>query len=377
MIDSIKYLQEGVVFLKTLLREKSRWRARTIVTDERNLVYYGYPSLSTSCDVSSGGVVKTQDLITVFPNTTKNPNILYLISSALPPYAPRMAQIARKAGAKVVLNQNGVAYPAWHGAGWERTNRFMSEVLGQADYVFYQSEFCKRGADQFLQKYDGKSEVLYNPVNTEYFFPPTSKPAMDPVKLLIAGSHTHFYRVKCAVDTLKHLRDDGINTKLEIAGRYCWNSDLGSATTELLHYITHKSLTEHVILSGPYTQEEGRDVFRRSHVLVHTKYNDPCPRLVVEGMASGLPVVYSASGGTPELVGSEAGVGIPAPVDLERDHPPAPDQLAEGVKLILRSYEHYSRAARNRAVDNFDSQPWLSRHGQIFSQLTKGTHNEE
>lgn len=139
-------------------------------------VFYGYDSLPTSEDVASGGIVKTQDLQKKFPNTPDSPNILYLISSALPSYAPRMAQWAKQAGAKVVLNQNGVAYPAWHGAGWETTNKFMREVLQYADYVFYQSNFCKLGADRFLGLRENNYEILYNPVDTLFFHPAESPP---------------------------------------------------------------------------------------------------------------------------------------------------------------------------------------------------------
>ncbi|HWH06801.1 MAG TPA: hypothetical protein VNT23_10265, partial [Gaiellaceae bacterium] len=32
--------------------------------------------------------------------------------------------------------------------------------------------------------------------------------------------------------------------------------------------------------------------------LLHTKVNDPCPNVVLEALASGLPVVHPASGGT-------------------------------------------------------------------------------
>ena len=69
-------------------------------------------------------------------------------------------------------------------------------------------------------------------------------------------------------------------------------------------------------------------------ILLHTKYNDPCPTVVLEAMACGLPVVYSASGGTPELVGDDAGIGVDAPLDWEHDHPPAPEALAEAVLVV-------------------------------------------
>jgi glycosyltransferase involved in cell wall biosynthesis len=91
---------------------------------------------------------------------------------------------------------------------------------------------------------------------------------------------------------------------------------------------------------------------------------------VLEAMACGLPVVYSASGGTPELVGPDAGVGIYAPLDWDRDHPPDPCELARAVVNVSRDLDARSAAARERSL-RFDADAWLERHREIFEKLTQ------
>jgi glycosyltransferase involved in cell wall biosynthesis len=92
---------------------------------------------------------------------------------------------------------------------------------------------------------------------------------------------------------------------------------------------------------------------------------------VIEAMACGLPVVYPASGGTVELVGDEAGIGVPHPESWDRDEPPSPDALADAAKRVLADLPAYSAAARNRAVERFSLQPWLERHAQLFAELAR------
>ena len=90
-----------------------------------------------------------------------------------------------------------------------------------------------------------------------------------------------------------------------------------------------------VTFVGRYTQREAPEIFRRAHLLLHTKVNDPCPTVVLEAMACGLPVVYPASGGTVELVGDEAGSACRTRTRFERDEPPAPEALADAVDRVL------------------------------------------
>jgi hypothetical protein len=79
--------------------------------------------------------------------------------------------------------------------------------------------------------------------------------------------------------------------------------------------------------------------------------------------------VYSRSGGVPELVGDDAGHGVDAPLDWERDIPPAPDALAAGVMTMLEDLPRRAAAARERAVGRFDVRHWLARHAVVLQDL--------
>jgi glycosyltransferase involved in cell wall biosynthesis len=124
-----------------------------------------------------------------------------------------------------------------------------------------------------------------------------------------------------------------------------------------------------VEFTGPYTQADAPAIFRRADVVVHTKYNDPCPTVVLEGMATGCPVVYSASGGVPELVGEDAGIGIPAPQNWDVDIPPDHEAVADAIHRVWRDLDRRAGAARARVVELFDVRRWLARHQMVFAAL--------
>jgi glycosyltransferase involved in cell wall biosynthesis len=274
---------------------------------------------------------------------------------------------ARRKGAKLILNQNGVAYYGWHGPGWEKANKPMAEILHQADYVFFQSKFCKMSADRFLGERKSPFEILCNPVDTKVFKPTSVH--REGAKLLLAGSHHNFYRVRTAIEAMSYLVKDVPDACLTIAGRYMWKPKQEEALAEAKDLADELGVAQRVDLRGEYSQAEAVLLMQQSHILLHTKYNDPCPRLVVEAMSCGLPIVYSHSGGVPELVGEDAGVGVSAPLDWEQDHPPDPQELARAVVDVVSDHKRFSKAARARAVARFDVRPWLERHRIVFESL--------
>jgi glycosyltransferase involved in cell wall biosynthesis len=310
----------------------------------------------------AGGTAKFERLDRRFPNSPEDFTLLYLGSTWLPRDLRALLWLAQRRGIPIVLNQNGVGYPGWAGPHTEEFNRPLRRVLAAAQHVLYQSEFCKRSADAFLGPPAGRWEVLYNAVDVDHFTPAARQPERGPV-LLLGGDQTQAYRLVLGLKTLAALLPQHPEARLLVTGR------LVSPAEPLIQDL---GLDGHVELLGPYSQRDAPDVFRRAHVLLHTKVNDPCPSLVIEAMACGLPVVYPRSGGVPELVGDEAGVGVPHPDTWERDQPPEPEALAVAVSAVLDDLARLGAAARRRAVERFALGPWLDRHAALFGELLRG-----
>jgi glycosyltransferase involved in cell wall biosynthesis len=338
-------------------RAARRW-ARLLVqrsVPSKLRVFYGHDEVPAPGQAVAGGSGKFQRLAQRFPNSPTDFSLLYLGSTWLPRDLRPLLWLARRRDVPVVVNQSGVAYPGWAGADTERINDQFRRALLAADHVLYQSEFCKRSADEWLGTPRGTWEVLYNAVDVEHFAPEGTPPPDEPV-LLLGGDQTQEYRLEVALRTLAQLPE----ARLIVTGR------LVSDPQPLLGALGIGSRVE---FAGRYPQSEAPALFRRAHLLLHTKVMDPCPTAVIEAMACGLPVVYAASGGTVELVGDEAGIGAPHPQTWERDEPPQPEALADAVRKVLADRERYADAARRRAVERFALGPWLDRHEELFRDV--------
>jgi glycosyltransferase involved in cell wall biosynthesis len=257
------------------------------------------------------------------------------------------------------VNQDGVGYPGWAGDRTEEVNRPLREALLAADHVLYQSEFSKRSSDHFLGQARGTWEVLPNAVDVARFVPAEAPPPGGPV-LLLGGDQTQAYRLELALRTLGALVSRHPEASMLVTGR------LVSPIEPLLEEL---GLTGRVQVLGEYAQRDAPGIFRHAHLLLHTKVNDPCPTLVLEAMASGVPVVYPASGGTVELVGDVAGIGVPHADTWEKDEPPSAEALADAAERVLSEHATYAAAARARAVERFALVPWLDRHAELFAEL--------
>ena len=314
-----------------------------------------------------GGAVKLIHLRDAYAWDERTFNLLYLVSSAPPTFAEDLLNRCKKLSIPLVWNQNGVAYPAWAGKDTKRYNGPMRRFRAKAEYVIYQSAFCRDSAEFFLGHSGAASEILFNPVDLRKFHPAADPLPASPLGLLTLGTHGYPERVLSTIRCVRALKDSGIDCSLTIAGRLGWPG--GSSDTH--REIAKLDLGNAVAVMPTFTQDEAAELYRRHHVLLHSKYLDPCPTVVIEALACGLPVVGSASGGLPEMVPPSCGTLIPATLSWEKLITPTGEQLAAAVESLVPRLRETALAARSHAEANFDGEKWVERHASIFRSILK------
>ena len=118
---------------------------------------------------------------------------------------------------------------------------------------------------------------------------------------------------------------------------------------------------------GVYESPQGRiDFLRKIDVLVLPSYTEGTPNSIVEAMSRGLPVIASAVGGIPDMLGKDAGLLVPVG-DAKA--------LADAMLLLAGDPElraRMGRAARERYERMFSPEVVLPRLLQTYEDLIAG-----
>jgi glycosyltransferase involved in cell wall biosynthesis len=139
---------------------------------------------------------------------------------------------------------------------------------------------------------------LPNVVDTDWF-QPAKDPAREPLTLIAVGRLVKEKRLDRFISMLARLRTDHrLNVRGLIVGPGCQDEDLGA---ELEHQARQLGLFPGgVQFRGGIS--DTKSVYREAAVCVLTSDYEGTPNVLLEAMASGLPVVASNVGGVPGIV---------------------------------------------------------------------------
>ena len=137
----------------------------------------------------------------------------------------------------------------------------------------------------------------------------------------------------------------------------------------LISEVDKLNIRNFITFLGPYSQKDAPIIYQKVDAYITMTFQDNCPSAVIEAMACGLPILYSSSGGIPELVGENSGVGLKVNEDWEKINIPTKKQICEGFFQIIERRKLMSDCARNRAVELFDFNYWIKRHEEVFEEF--------
>ena len=233
-----------------------------------------------------------------------------------------------------------------------------------ADRVATQTEMNRRSLCLLAPWLRRKIVIVRNGVDMTRFLPPERGVDRRTFRFLVVGT---VYRVKNPIrliEAAKILRDEGPRP-FEVR----WVGPTSRAGEETEEYRTAMALVERhgladvVSFTGPAARVE--EEYRRADCLIHVSLQEGMPNAVVEGMASGLPVVVSRTSDLPLLV-SEAQNGF-----ICDGYRPRAIALAMRRIMGLGKEERLSMGERSRklALDWFSKRRFLDEYEKMYLQL--------
>jgi len=238
-------------------------------------------------------------------------------------------------------------------------NFFIILNLHMQNGIVYQSIYSKKTFEKFfpkLRKIDTLTTVIYNGIDLKKFTFQMRNKSADGINLVTTGRLVGRKRIHQLVDVLYYVCKQFPKSKLYIFGQQ--REDLVNL---IMRRAKELGVVDNVMLMGKVHPERLRLYYLNMDIMVHPAWIDYCPNAVIEGMASGLPVVCPSIGGTPELVGpagkiirEEYDIGFKEIENVHKIPMINAEEYANAIIEVYEDLEEYSLLARKRAEEKFD-----------------------
>lgn len=231
--------------------------------------------------------------------------------------------------------------------------RFRSRFVKAANVITSVSEFTGRWIEEAYSLPRDTVRPIHNGVDIQSFTPATSRQEGLPVINFVGRTG-----IEKAPDLLLkaavRLAQSTNEFVVQILGSNHWHKfehDAYQAQLDQLAGELERAGVE-VRRPGHITRKALPEALRQADIhVVPSRWDEPCALTLFEGMASGLPVVASRTGGTPEVIGDAGFL-------FERD---SVEGLAGHLKALVFSRElraEYAARARARAEQFTWSRTW-------------------
>ena len=277
------------------------WRVpkHAVRSEVGNYVVHTFESLTWSERVAHGGLVyEARRMLEVAREIEATRGPFDVVHAHVTHPAGFVAeQLARWLDVPLVVTEQMSPFPfddMYDGNGRPRPD--VMSAIEAATRVTAVSRAHARSIEKFTSR---RIDVMSNFIDETRFAPGVRKPS-SPYEFLSVGHLTEQKGFDVLLRAMRILLDRGLAVRLSIVGKGLLERELKALATQL-------QLDDHVVWRGAPDRATMPDVYRSVDAFVLASRHESFGIVVIEALASGLPVVATECGGPEETVVPECG----------------------------------------------------------------------
>lgn len=248
-------------------------------------------------------------------------------------------------------------------------NRVNRKLIHISDRVVFQSKLSTTMHKTFVGVLPDKYEIIMNGISIDDFTPNGDKQQFSgyPAILISASLYRPHKRLQSAINFVNYASRIYPNVKLHI---------LGEPDPIVKSYISHMDMSR-CVLHGRVPVVNLPTYYRSADVMLSLALFDPCPNVVTEALACGLPVITPLQSGASELIGGAlTGLCVDEKLTLSymkfQTISGIPEinfeQYINTLHRVLEHNIHYRNAVRDRVEDKLDIRKVFRAYEKVWSQ---------
>lgn len=217
------------------------------------------------------------------------------------------------------------------------------------------SDSLRKGIEALLPSAMERSMVIPNMIREDLFIPPPEPRKTDPFVFIWAGRLEHVKGVDLLLEAVKILSENTDKRFLvRLAGK-------GSQREELEQHAAALGVSDHVSFLGRLSREEMQKEMQGANCKVLPTRYEAFGVVLIEAMATGLPLIATRSGGPDSIVTKENGLLI---------EPENADDLAEAMQKMMANISAYSaKEIRAQCLKRYGDSSVMEQYNQLFLRL--------
>ena len=232
---------------------------------------------------------------------------------------------------------------------------FFEQAYRQCSRLVLVSPSLRTGLQALMPWIDEKITVIPNMIREDMFLPPAVPRVRDPFVFIWAGRLEHVKGVDVLLEAVRILKGQtGREFSLKLAGR-------GPLRGELEELASSLGVADHVHFLGRLSREDMQEAMQAANCFVLSSRYEAFGAVLIEAMATGLPVIATRSGGPDSIVTEQNGILV---------EPEQAGPLADAMEKMMRDYPDFSgERIRQSVLERFGASRVLEQYDRIFREL--------